>query len=467
MSTVTDRRPATRVTRGGGSSGVESGALLLPSAMDDILNCVHCGFCLPACPTYEVLGDENDSPRGRIHLMRAVAEGRLPASDPSFALHIDRCLGCRACEPVCPSGVRYGFLLERARGDRSAAAGGLDRSTRRALNYVFPDPRRARRVWALLRLLRSTGLPRRLARPRQQGKAPGRFRFGLAMLASTAPAGDGNGGLPRRRPRFGAAGGRAEEGGAAEREGRGAIVAGRTVALLEGCVMSGLFGHVNRATRRVVSAYGAVPDPLPPGVCCGALHAHAGELEGARALARRVIDEFEWTGGEYLLTNSAGCGAAMKEYGEWLADDPDYAERAARLARSVQDATEWLADRSPRVDLTAVPARVAYDAPCHLLHAQRIADAPLQVLRQIPELEVVPLPRADRCCGAAGTYGLLQRTLSEELLDRKLEEIREVGARWVATGNPGCLMQIGAGALVHGLDARAVHPMQLLDLAIP
>ena len=230
--------------------------------------------------------------------------------------------------------------------------------------------------------------------------------------------------------------------------------------------MAGLFGHVNRATCRVVHAYGAVPDPLPPGVCCGALHAHAGELETARALARRVIDEFEWTGGQSLITNSAGCGAAMKQYGEWLADDPDYAERAARLARSVHDATEWVADRPPTATLTAVPARVAYDAPCHLLHAQRIADAPLTVLRRIPELEVVPLPRAERCCGAAGTYGLLQRTLSEELLDRKLEEIRETGARWVATGNPGCLMQIGAGALLRDLHVNAVHPVELLDLAV-
>ena len=427
----------------------------LAPQLDDILTCVHCGFCLTACPTYEVLGDENDSPRGRIYLMRAVAEGRLEASDPSFALHIDRCLGCRACEPVCPSGVRYGFLLEHARDARAAAGGVSDRLARLSLNLVFGARWLQNLVWALLRLLRFSRVPRLLAMAGRRGVTAGRLRFAMAMLAATTPARRGGAGSPLQKR------------SAATRRGgaRDDAATGQPVALLEGCVMAGLFSHVNRATNRVARAYGARTVSLPAGLCCGALHAHAGELETARSLARKIIRAFEAQDAEILLTNSAGCGAALKEYAGWLGDDAAYADRAERLSRAARDVSEWLAER-PQPALRSIKARVGHDAPCHQLHAQRIADAPLGLLRNIEDLEVVPLPHSDRCCGGAGIYGLTQRELAATLLQRKLEEVAEAKVEWVATGNPGCLMQIGAGAIIHRVRVQALHPIELIDAAL-
>ncbi|MEE8550597.1 MAG: heterodisulfide reductase-related iron-sulfur binding cluster [Gemmatimonadota bacterium] len=428
--------------------------------MDAILACIHCGFCLPACPTYEVLGDENDSPRGRIYLMRAVAEGRLAATDPAFALHIDQCLGCRACEPVCPSGVRYGFLLERAREARASAGGTLDRLSRFVLNLIIPRRWLQGFVWALARLLRATRVPLLIAWMGLPRAAPGRLRFAMAMLAATTPR--------RAHARHAAASSRRIDiVDGSERAAGTTDAAAPTVkvALLEGCVMSGLFRHVNRATERVVRAHGAETRSLPRRLCCGALHAHSGELEVARALARRMVDAFDATGAERLLTNSAGCGAALKEYGEWLGDDPVYSDKAAKLSNSVADVSEWLAGRpSPR--FRSNPAHVGYDAPCHLLHAQGVADAPLTLLSRIPDLKVERLSRADRCCGGAGVYGLAQRRLSENLLQRKLIEVREAGVQIVATGNPGCIMQIGAGAITHRLPIDVAHPIELLDQAL-
>lgn len=427
-----------------------NGSPPLADQIDGILACVHCGFCLPACPTYELLGDENDSPRGRLYLMRAVAEERLVVGDRSFSTHIDRCLGCRACEPVCPSGVRYGSLLEHAREVEGAAGGILERTARLSLNVLFGVRWLQNALWAALRLFRATRLPLLLARLGRSGRRPGRLRFALAMLAATSPvriAGAKRG--SRRRGRRVA-------------RGDGAPVDGEVVALLEGCVMSGLYGHVNRATERVIHAHGHPTVSLERGLCCGALQAHAGELEAARKMARRVIDAFEAARAELLVTNSAGCGAALKEYGEWLREDPEYRERAERLAVSARDISEWLGERSSP-PYRAIEMRIGYDAPCHLVHAQRIAEAPVEVLSRVPELEVVELPRSERCCGAAGIYGLSERQLSEDLLQRKLFEVGEVGVDCVATGNPGCLMQIGAGAIVHRLPVAVVHPVEVLD----
>jgi glycolate oxidase iron-sulfur subunit len=427
----------------------------LASQIDDILTCVHCGFCLPACPTYELLGNENDSPRGRIYMMRAVAEGRLNTADTSFGLHIDQCLGCRACEPVCPSGVRYGTLLEHAREARAGAGGAMDRLARLALRVLFANRWLQKLSWALLRVIRATRLPYLVARAGRKDVMPGSIRFGMAMLAATARTGSNHHTSTSRNSS-------PSESMSAARSGSALPSYGETVALLEGCVMAGLFGHVNRATERLVRASGGRTVLLPSGFCCGALHAHTGELNRARAMARRVISLFEMSRAELLLTNSAGCGAALKDYPEWLRDDPTYGDRAERLAKSVRAASEWLAERDmPKYG--PLPARVGYDAPCHLLHAQRIAEPPLQLLSRIPELEVVSLPRSDRCCGAAGVYGLLRRKLSHGLLRRKLSEADEAGVQIVATGNPGCLMQIGAGALVSRRPLRVVHPLELLD----
>ncbi len=418
----------------------------LATRMDDLLACVHCGFCLPACPTYELLGDENDSPRGRLYLMRAVAEDRLEVSDPAFALHIDQCLGCRACEPVCPSGVRYGVLLEHAREARRAAGGALDRAARLGLRLMFADRWLQNLCWALLRLLRATRLPWLVARAGRRGVTAGRLRFAMAMLAATSPA---RGGVKKGRPQW----------GRDRRRDRGDE--GEAVALLEGCVMAGLFGHVNRATERILGAHGARTVRLPAGFCCGALHAHAGELERAAWLARQLIQMFEKSRAQLLLTNSAGCGAALKEYGEWLQDDDTFSARAARLAGSTRDVFEWLAEREGS-RYRPLQARVGYDAPCHHVHAQAIREEPVDLLRRVPGLAVLPLARADRCCGAAGIYGLTRRRLAEDLLQAKLSEVEAAGVPLLATGNPGCLMHIGAGALIHRRKFRLVHPVELL-----
>lgn len=423
----------------------------LSAQIDDILTCVHCGFCLPACPTYEILGNENDSPRGRIYLMRAVAEGRLEAADPAFGFHIDQCLGCRACEPVCPSGVRYGVLFEHAREARAATGGLKDRFPRLVLRAFFGNRWLLNSLWAVLRALRATRLPYLIARLGRKGVTPGSLRFGMAMLAATAPR--------KVRGRFGAPNISTPE--APPRE-RSSDPKRETVALLEGCVMAGLFGHVNRATERLVRARAARTASLPSGFCCGALHAHSGELRRARDMARRMIALFEMSGADLLLTNSAGCGAALKDYPEWLREDPAFAKKAERLAGAVKDVSEWLLE-SGGDRYRPLAARVGYDAPCHLLHAQGIKEPPLQLLSRVPDLDVVVLPRSDRCCGAAGIYGLLRRKLSDGLLRRKLSEVDEVGADIVATGNPGCLMQIGAGALVHQRDIAVVHPIELLE----
>lgn len=412
----------------------------LAAASAGINACVHCGFCLQACPTYLALGDENDSPRGRIYLMRALVEGELTADDPSVHTHIDRCLGCRACETACPSGVPYGALLE---------------ATRATLSEVKRPPLRARLILALFarrramrfavgtaRLLRATGLPKLLAR------LPGDIGFAFAMLASSES--------PLAREHTGARAG-ARASAAARGDGsRG------TFALLRGCVMEGLFTRANRATERTLIANDYTALEAPDQHCCGALHAHAGDLETARVLARRNIAAFEKSEAEYVVTNAAGCGALLKEYGHLLAEDAEWAARAADFSARVRDVSELLAAAGPRVG-APLEYRVTYDAPCHLQHAQRVAIAPLQLLDAIPGLERVALVDSDQCCGSAGIYNLLEPALSAAVLAPKIAHIELTGASLVTTGNPGCLMQIGAGLRRAGQSARTIHPVELLD----
>jgi glycolate oxidase iron-sulfur subunit len=395
---------------------------------------VHCGFCLQACPTYINLEDENDSPRGRILLMRSVYEGSLAVRDESVRTHIDRCLGCRACEPVCPSGVPYGHLLEATRAtlltERPLAP------VARLILWVFARPRLLRLAMAASRLFRATGLPALGAR-----LSGGRLGFALGMLVSTRPT------IARRKY---AARGSGERG---------------TVALLLGCVMEGLLAPTNRATERALEVNDYRMVEARRQRCCGALHAHAGDLATARELARVNIAAFERSNAAFVTTNAAGCGAMMKEYGYLLKDDPAWAERAAHISAKVRDVSELLAASGPKVPRAAVPARVTYDAPCHLLHAQRISAQPIQILRAIPGLELVPLADSDQCCGAAGIYNLIEPETSEAVLSPKLRNIAATGATFVATGNPGCLMQIGAGLRNARVGAHAVHPVDLLDEA--
>jgi glycolate oxidase iron-sulfur subunit len=393
--------------------------------------CVHCGFCLQSCPTYLTLEDENDSPRGRVLLMRSALEGTLGIDDPSLETHIDRCLGCRACETACPSGVPYGHLLEATRATMAE---------RRRLPFVarlilwtFGRPTALTIAMALSRLLRTTRIPALMSRMN------GRLGFAMAMLASTE----------RKRA-------------ATEYTARGDATRG-TVAMLLGCVMEGLLTGANRATERthVVNGYSMVDAPGQR--CCGALHAHAGDLDAARALARANVAAFEKADAQYICVNAAGCGAMMKEYAHLLADDAEFAERAARVSARVRDVSELLVAAGPVAGATPVHASVTYDAPCHLLHAQRIADPPLAMLRAIPGLRLVPLSGAEHCCGAAGIYNLVEPDTSNAVLAPKLENIRATSATLVATGNPGCLMQIGAGLRRASIDSRVVHPVELLD----
>ena len=402
----------------------------LAAAIPGIETCVHCGFCLQACPTYVNLEDENDSPRGRIVLMRALVEGELPLDDPSVQTHIDRCLGCRACETACPSGVPYGQLLEATRATLREV-----RPTPfigRVILSVFARAALLRVMLAASRVIRATRIPALFA-----GLA-GRLGFASAMLSSTQA------GFPERDYDFGLDGSRG------------------VVALLEGCVMRGLFARTNRATRRTLRANDYRVRGAPGQVCCGALHAHAGDLETARSLARQNIAAFERSGADSIGVNAAGCGAMMKEYGHLLADDPEWADRAVKLSSRVRDVSELLAAAGPRPG-ASLPVRVTYDAPCHLLHAQRVVAPPLAVLRAIPDLELIPLTDAEQCCGAAGIYNLIEPATSNAVLAPKLRYIASTGADWVTTGNPGCMMQIGAGLRRARARAKVIHPVDLLD----
>lgn len=420
-------------------------SLALEEQSDRLLPCVHCGFCLAACPTYNRLGDEADSPRGRLHLMKAVVDGRLDPAADAFQTHIDRCLGCRACEPVCPSGVEYGSLLELARD--VAAKHRPPALVSRALLSVFSS--RGLRAAFFLggRLLRSSGLAALAARVLPRRGLLGSGRLGMAMLAATAPWK----GLRRGAPGTPAAG--AAEPAPAPR--------GR-VAVLTGCVQEGLYGRVNEATVRVLRANGFDVVAVPGQDCCGALHAHGGDLEGARARARVNVDRFEASGVERVVVNAAGCGASMKEYGHLLARDPAYVHRAKAVAAKVRDVNEILVEAGPRRG-AEVACTVAYDHPCHLLHAQRIREAPLKILAAVPGASVRVVENASECCGGAGIYGLTHPELGGHIGGDKIAAVRRAGCDVAATPNPGCMMQIGAGVLLEGGAEGVVHPVELLD----
>ncbi len=417
--------------------------------------CVHCGFCLQACPTYVNLEDENDSPRGRLVLMRRLLDGDIAPTDPEVGAHFDRCLGCRACETACPSGVPYGELIEATRATLAPLRG---------LPLVARVILRVFRMHALLhvvlfaaRLFRDTRIPAFLA-----PNLPRRLGFPLAMLASTRPA-------PLTRttssrvsaPAVPSTGGShsTASGVAASNGFRDNAIA---VSLLTGCVMHGLLRHINHDTQTAVEANGATCIDTKGQRCCGALHAHAGDMDGARALARANIAAFERSNPDVIIVNAAGCGAMLKQYGHLLHDDPAWVERATRIAEKTRDVSEWLASVGPKTGSTALPLRVTHDPPCHQMHAQRVVRQPLAVLEHIPGLELVPLEDADQCCGSAGIYNLVEPDTSDAVLAPKLQRIAETHAEVLATGNPGCLMQIGAGLHLTGSSVVVKHPVELL-----
>ena len=386
-----------------------------PPQAELIDDCVHCGFCLPTCPTYSLWGEEMDSPRGRIVLMRTGLEEGSSLSAP-LVEHIDNCLGCMACVTACPSGVRYDKLIEdtRAQVERNWRRGLRERLLRRAVFALAPHPARLRLLAPFLPLARL---------------APGR----LARLA------------PRRAAR-----GRLPERFEARGEKRG------TVALLQGCVQRAFFGDVNRATAEVLAAEGfEVRAPRLPR-CCGALQLHAGDDGPARELARRTIAAFE--GYDHVITNAAGCGSAMKDYGHLLRDDSAWAERTTSLAERVSDVTEFLAEHEPAAERRPLPLTVAYHDACHLAHAQGVREQPRELLRSIPGVELVEPAEWEICCGSAGIYNLLKPEPAAELGERKARNLLATGAEVVAAANPGCALQIAAYA--PGLEV--FHPIELL-----
>jgi len=422
---------------------------------EKLLNCVHCGFCLPVCPTYARLGDEADSPRGRLHLMRAVVDGRLDSASEAFHHHLDRCLGCRACESVCPSGVEYGHLLEGAR--EVTARSHPKRFLDRALPELMARGSLLSPVMFLTRLLRGMGLPEVIVQRLPEDGFLGQARLGLGMVAATARPTILD--ARAQKARMSAEGGRDEGSPLSSTLGKGA-----TTAVLLGCIQEGLLSRVNRATSRVLKANGYRVVELSDQGCCGAIHAHTGDLEGARALARTNLTVFEDAGVDLVAVNSAGCWATMKDYGHLLAQDPDYAERGRLFSEKVKDISELLGRPGLRRG-GAVRCTVAYDAPCHLLHAQGISAEPEFLLDAIPGLVRVPLAKHDECCGGAGVYGITHPELGGSIGNDKVLAILETGAEVVATGNPGCMMQIGSGLKMRGLPVDVVHPVELLDLS--
>jgi len=422
---------------------------------EKLLACIHCGLCLEACPTYVITGDENDGPRGRLYLMRAVGEGRLAKDSHAFERHIDRCLGCRACEQVCPAGVEYGQLLEAARGELFQAGpkrGFSYAVLRLVLKHVWLHPARLKFAFATARLFRNSGLPRVMRKTGVTKLLSRRVGFGLALLESSAPklkTGSNN---------------------SASKHGVAPCSANysKPTMLFSGCVGAGLFARVNRATARVLRVNGFAVQTPAEQVCCGALHAHAGDLEGARQLARRNIVAFSGTTPKEdapVITNAGGCGAMLASYGHLLGDDELFAERARHFSARVKDVSQQLETGEIRKAPLAVEQSVTYDASCHLLYGQHAGNAPLKMVSAAHEKSFVPLEGSERCCGGAGIYNLMEPELSAQVLAEKLRNIAATQAKTLATGNPGCQMQIGAGALLANMDLTVCHPVELLDEA--
>ena len=424
-----------------------SGPLTLHGlSVEGVNQCVHCGLCLASCPTFAELGTEMDSPRGRIFLIKSLAEGRIALTD-SVAGHLSLCLDCRACETVCPAGVPYGGLIEAAKAEMERRRPGSPaRRLFRWLNFglLLGHPRLLGLAAAGLRLYQTSGLQSLVRWSGVVRALPGTLGAWEALLpplpsrAERAP-------LPPLIPAEG------------PRRAR--------VALLTGCVQAVVFGAENRATARVLAKNGCdVVVPTSQG-CCGALNAHGGDHARALARAREVIDAFEPAQAEAVIVNTSGCGAHMKAYGRLLAADPAYAVRATRFAGSVLDIAEFLARAPLAGPLSPVSMTVTYHDPCHVVHGQKVKHEPRRLLAQIPGLRVVELAESDWCCGSAGIYNLTQPEMATRLLHRKVNHILATGAEAVVTANPGCILQIQAGLAAHRSGVRVLHLVELLARA--
>jgi glycolate oxidase iron-sulfur subunit len=435
-------RPSLKVKSGpeGAFAGEHAPPLQL---MDD---CVHCGFCLTACPTYTLWGQEMDSPRGRIYLMKLEAEGQIQMSD-AYVAHFDKCLGCMGCLPACPSSVQYDKLIEatRARIERRYTRSLADRWFRRILFALLPHPKRLRLLAAPLWLYQSSGARWLLGRTGVLNLLPRRLKA-LESLLPPLSLGGLRRTIAQRTPARG--------------------TQRRRVGLLLGCVQRVFFSEVHEATVRVLAAEGCEVFAPPGQGCCGALMVHAGQEAEALQLARSTIDTFERAGVDLIVTNAAGCGSTLKEYGWLLRDDARYAERAAAFAAKCQDISEVLAELEPRAARHPLNLRVAYQDACHLQHAQGLRAQPRALLDSIPKLEVVETNEAAMCCGSAGIYNIIEPVAAQELGQRKVRNILDAGADVLATSNPGCLLQIRRGLESAGHSMPALHWIELIDASI-
>jgi glycolate oxidase iron-sulfur subunit len=424
-------------------------------------DCVHCGFCLPSCPTYQLWGEEMDSPRGRIHLITQILDGA--GGGDATATHLDRCLGCMACVTACPSGVRYDRLIEAARvwaaepSDSRPPAPLLprsrrDRALRAAIFSLFPYPRRLRAAMAPLRAVQRTRVDALIARSGLADRLSPELGAALRLA-------------PQRHPAPGARGVPAPRKALPERiSAYGSPRA--TVGMLTGCVQRVFFPQVNEATADVLAAEGCdVVIPAGQG-CCGALSLHGGRKSEAVAFARRTIETFEQAGVDAIVVNVAGCGSAMKEYAELLADDPAWSRRAAALAGRVRDLSEFLAELGPAAPRHPLDLTVAYHDACHLAHAQRITSQPRELLAAIPGLRLAPIADGTTCCGSAGIYNLVQPGPARDLGERKAANVAATGADLLVTGNPGCAMQITASLEARGTQMPTAHLAEVLHASI-
>src|SRR5216684_1604077 len=414
-----------------------------PPSNEIIEKCVHCGFCLPVCPTYVLWGQEMDSPRGRIYLMKIASEGAAEMN-PNWVRHFDSCLGCMACMTACPSGVDYGKLIEatRAQIERKAERSPGEKLHRRFMFETFTRPERLRRMRLPLLAYQKSGL-----------QAVVRGLGLLNLLPKKMQAMEAL--LPKLGPREAVA------------EVTPAVgTKRRRVGLLLGCVQREFCPQVNAATARVLAAEGC--EVVAPGEqpCCGALLVHAGEEVAAVALAKRTIDAFERANVETIVTNAAGCGSNVKEYGHLLRDEPEYAERARAFAAKCKDVSEVLADMEPRARRNALKLRVAFHDSCHLQHAQGVRSQPRALLSKIPGLELAEIPEAAICCGSAGIYNLVQPDAARSLGDRKAQLIASLNPDAVITGNPGCVLQLQSALARAGKKTPVLHTIQLLDASI-
>lgn len=417
-----------------------------PPAQELLGQCVHCGFCLPACPTYQLWHEEMDSPRGRIYLMKMARDGNAQALNASMVQHFDRCLGCMACTTACPSGVDYGKLIEttRAQVERNYKRSFMDRMHRALIFTVFPHPGRLRVLSIFTWTYERTGLRWLLHKSRLIKVLPARLQqmesllppVTLRMITSHMPARIPAAGKARRR-----------------------------VGLMLGCVQRVFFEHVNAATARVLSAEGCDVYIPPEQGCCGALMTHTGRENEALVAARKLIDSFEPLNLDYIAINAAGCGSNVKEYGHLLRDDAAYAKRAKAFSDKCRDISELLAELEPQSVRHPLPFRVAYQDSCHLLHAQRIGRPPRDLLKSIPGMEVIELPDTG-CCGSAGIYNLIEPATAHELGERKARTIVDSGAQALVSGNPGCLLQLAMELRRMGREIPTFHLIELLDASI-